>query len=256
MKHTDLENPLRETLHDCAKGIHAEDGLKMRIDALVDAPRVQRHTHRRFAIGVAAAVCLTLVGALARGPVTGLVSSMGRDTMRTTVSALQKDAEKVLDGVVVPEQLGGYAFEEGGVEYTDKVDDSGNRFGRFPDVSASYRKGSSGLHFTVHAWDEEVDGMDAKQPDEIRQLADVDVSYRVDDYIFLPVGEQPTADEQARMENGELYISYGTDARESAVFQHATFRAGELAYNVYTSDASVTADMLFDAAAQVLETIK
>lgn len=250
MKEFELDTRLREMLHDCADEIHAEDAMKTRIDFAVHMPRPRR-IHRRLMVGVAAAVCLTLMGALARGPVSALVSGMGRDDMHTTVSALRRDAVRMLDGVVVPEQLAGYDFEEGGVRYTDKLDASGNRLGRFPDVSAFYGKDGSRLSFSAHVWDAEVDA-DDKQADVVREVAGTAVSYRVDAYLFLPEGEAPTAGEQARMEAGELYISYGTDARESKLFQHVSFQIGDMVYRVHTFDAAVTENILFDAAAAVL----
>lgn len=87
---------------------------------------------------LAAALCLTTVGAFARGQVAGWFSSLKTDDKSSSVEELQKKAGKIADGIVIPETLGGLAFQNGAVTYTDKMDEDGNRFGTYGQVDANY----------------------------------------------------------------------------------------------------------------------
>ena len=57
------------------------------------------------------------------------------------------------------------------------------------------------------------------QPYEVRDINGVEVAYRADEYLFVPVGYELTAEEQARMDANELNVSVGTDEREEDVYK-------------------------------------
>lgn len=260
MKDFELDAQLRETLHACVDHMEAEDNMKARIDNMLEnkQTRTKKPVWRKLAVGLAAALCLTTVGAFARGQVTALVSSLRVEDMRFSVEELQKDSEKVAEGICIPESLAGYDFQKGSIEYTDKMDENGNRFGTYPEVSADYGTSinidGQVLMYTARRYDTELDGggllpQDYEgQPYEVRKLNGVEVFYRADEYLFVPVDYELTAEEQARMDANELYVSEGSDEREEEYFQTVTWQIGDVVYSIYNWDATMTADEMFTAA--------
>ena len=87
---------------------------------------------------MAAALCLTMVGALASGQLASLQTSLNPEDMQFSVENLQKDTAQIADGITIPEQLAGYDFQKGCVQYTDKLDDDGNRLDSYPSLAADY----------------------------------------------------------------------------------------------------------------------
>ena len=79
------------------------------------------------------------------------------------------------------------------------------------------------------------------------------VHYQSDRYLDLPVNEEPTEEENKKMENNELYISVGSDAREECNFQWATWQQGDRVYLISTFSDTVTADDLFAAAKDAMQ---
>lgn len=264
MKDLELDAQLRKTLHESVAGLQADDKLKARIDFMTQGHKTKTgRMWKKVTAGLAAALCLTVVGALASGQFSALQTSLRTEDMRFSAEDLQQDTARVADGIAVPGQLAGYAFQKGAVEYTDKLDDDGNRLSTYPSVAADYGTSINGdgtvLTYTARAYDSELDGPEATpaqsyegQPRETREIGGVTVSYRADRYLFLPSDEQPTAEEQALADNNELYISYGVDEREQAVYQHISWQAGDVVYGLYTTDTTLSADELFAAAADAI----
>ena len=81
MKDFELEMQLRETLHESADHMEADDAMKARIDLMLNnqnTGRGRKNMWKRLTVGVAAALCLTTVGAFARGQLAGLASSLSQ----------------------------------------------------------------------------------------------------------------------------------------------------------------------------------
>lgn len=257
MKDFELDAQLRETLHNSVDHMKADDTMKARIDFMVNNQNKagsKKLVWKRIAVGLAAALCLTTMGAFARGQVAGLVSALKADDS-SSVEELQKKAGKIADGIVIPETLGGLAFQNGAITYTDKMDEDGNRFGTYGQVDANY---GDVLNYGARAYDSELDGDGLLpknydgQPYEVRDINGVEVAYRADEYLFVPVGYELTAEEQARMDANELNVSVGTDEREEVHYQFMSWQVGDVVYEIYTRDASVTAEDLFAAAAEII----
>lgn len=253
-----LENQLRNTLHACADHIVAPDTLKTRIDfAINNQPAARRKVSvwKRAAIGMAAVVCFATIGAFARGHVAGLVTSLNFTHERADIAALQQDIDKTFSGteIALPAALGSHAFTKGSIDYTDKLDGDGNRFGAFPSVDVSY---GAGLTYTARLYDAELDAGEDKlfdeQPFEVREIDDVSVTYRSDDYLFIPEGYTLTAEEQALMDANKLQVSVGSDAREEETFQHVTWQIGDVVYTINSFDTSFSAENLFAFAEEII----
>ena len=253
-----LENQLRNTLHACADHIVAPDTLKTRIDfAINNQPTARRKVSmwKRAAIGMAAVVCFATIGAFARGPISGLVTSLHFTHERTDIAALQQDISKTFadTDIALPAVLGSHAFTKGSIDYTDKLDSDGNRFGTFPSVDASY---GTGLSYSARLYDAELDyGTDKlfdEQPFEVRDIGDVSVTYRSDDYLFIPEDYTLTADEQALMDANKIQVSVGSDAREEETYQHVTWQAGGIVYAINSFDTAFSAEDLFAFAEEVI----
>ena len=262
MKDLELDAQLRQTLHESVENLQADDNLKARIDLMVQKKHT-RSVWKKVTVGLAAALCLTMAGALASGQFASLQTSLNPEDMQFSVEDLQKDTAQIADGITIPEQLAGYDFQKGCVQYTDKLDDDGNRLDSYPSLEADYGTSINGdgtvLTYTARAYDNDLDGADATpaqsyegQPNETREIDGVTVTYHADRYLFLPEDMQPTAEEQALADNNELYISYGVAEREEDTFQYVSRQMGDVVYELLTQDNTLSADDLFAAAADAL----
>ena len=169
MKDFELEMQLRETLHESVDHMEADDAMKARIDLMLNnqnTGKSRKVMWKRLTVGVAAALCLTTVGAFARGQLAGLASSLNTDEMRFSVEQLQKDTAKIADGLEIPETLAGYNFQKGAITYVDKLDEEGNRFGTYPELMADYgtsvNADGTALAYTARAYDGK--NLTAKKP--------------------------------------------------------------------------------------------
>lgn len=256
MKHNNaFDQRISDTLHACGDAIEPSPALRTRVMAHVEARQpVRRFAFRRSFVAVAAALALAVTGAVAAGTVTGLRSGFSWDRATSDYTALAEKAESKLgEDVVFLEQIGGANFENGSMEVTEKLDDTGSVLGAYDELDAIY-KTADGAHVNLYAYphdDEVARGGAGTDETEIREIGGVDVTYKLDHYIFVPVGYEPTAEEQAAIDAGELHLSFGMDEREEEYIAGVYWEKDGICYDLL-SDAGVSAEALFDMAADMI----
>ena len=246
----DFELMIKQSLHDMADDIQADQALKERIDFMITKQK-KTISFKKIAVGLVAVACIATVGAVARGQIAGLMSSTYLTKQVYNISELNNDADKISDKISLPDKLNGYNFKSGNIEKINKIDENINIIGEYPELYANY----GDLTVTVHKYDEEIDGteytLQKGQSEETKDINDVKVSCRTDKYLFVPADYEPTDEEKQMEENNEMFISYGSDSREEQIFTSAQWEQNGLVYNIFTF-SDVNFQTMFEIAEQII----
>lgn len=246
----DFELMIKQSLHDMADDIQADQALKERIDFMITKQK-KTISFKKIAVGLVAVACIATVGAVARGQIAGLMSSTYLTKQVYNISELNNDADKISDKISLPDKLNGYNFKSGNIEKINKIDENINIIGEYPELYANY----GDLTVTVHKYDEEIDGteytLQKGQSEETKDINDVKVSCRTDKYLFVPPEYEPTDEEKQMEQNNEIFISYGSNSREEKIFTSVKWEQNGLVYNIFTF-SDVNFQTMFEIAEQII----
>ena len=255
-----MERTIRETLKTTAEGLEAPDTLKTRIDFALRSGEQQTPARRRPKWGKKlTAVCLVaalaVTGAVAGSGVVGWYSSTMLNQSWTDFAQTAEYAQEHVPGAKYVESFSnGYTFDKGYEDAVDKRDDSGNTLGSFTGIMLTYEKDGADLTLEVAPVQEEAEY--TSPYDDVRTVADTEVHYREMKGITLPPDGsiQPTAEEQAAFERGEINIAYGSSEREENTFYRVAWIEDGLSYSIYTYDpGTLTENDFFQMAQEVIE---
>ena len=255
-----MERTIRETLNNCAEGLQAPERLKTRIDFALRSGEQQASVRRRPQWGKKlAAACLVaalaVTGAVAGSGVTGWFSATRWDkSWKDFAQTAQYAQEHVAGAQYVSSFTNGYEFVTGSESTTDKRDDGNHTLESFTGLLLTYQKDGATVTADINPVQEEA--VYTSPYDTVRTIADIEVHYREMPCIFLPAdgSVQPTAEELEQQENGEINISYGTQAREENTFYRVSWIRDGLAYSIGTYDpGTLTEDDFFQMAQEVIE---
>lgn len=246
----DFELMIKQSLHDMADDIQADDALKERVDFMLTKQK-KTISFKKIAVGLVAVACIATVGAVARGQIAGLVSGTYLTKQVYNISELNNYADKISDKISLPDKLNGHAFRSGDIEKTNKVDENMNKIGEYTELYANY----GDLTLTIHKYDDEIDEaeypLQQGQSKETKDINGIGVSCHTDKYLSVPADYKPTDEEKQMEENNEIFISYGSDSREEQIFTSAGWEQNGLVYNIFTF-SDVTFETMFEAAEQII----
>ncbi|MCI8335927.1 MAG: hypothetical protein HFI72_01990 [Peptococcaceae bacterium] len=80
----------------------------------------------------------------------------------------------------------------------------------------------------------------------------IDYHYAKDHYKFVPVNYEVTPEDQAAMDAGELFISYGSDAVEDCYMTNLTWVKDGMKYNLCGQDLALDQDGMVKMAEEVM----
>ena len=255
-----MERTIRETMKNCAKGLEAPDTLKTRIDFAIRSGEAQAPVRRRPKWGKKlAAVCmvaaLAVTGAVAGSGVVGWYSSTMLNQSWTDFAETAEYVQEHVPGAkYVASFSNGYTFDKGYEDAVDKKDESGNTLGSFTGIMLTYEK--NGADLTLHAEPVQEEGEYTSPYDDVRTVAGTEVYYREMKGITLPPDGsiEPTAEEQAAFERGEINIAYGSTEREEDTFYRVAWIEDGISYSIYTYDpGDLTENDFFQMAQEVIE---
>lgn len=251
-----MERTIRETLKNSAEGLEAPDRLKTRIDFALRSGEAPAPVRRRAKWGKKlAAVCL--VAALAvTGAVAGsgiVASSFGSSWSNERMSYAETQAE-LIAGAKVPESFAnGFAFDRGMHEYGGDQDSDGNVIREWTNINAQYEKDGATLTLSTGETHDDGTTVDTSVYDEVREIGGVTVQYSENTYKAVPPDYEPTAEEQAAVEAGDLQIGYGSSSVETHDAQFLRWTQDGVTYTMHGFDLGLTADELFAMAQEVIE---
>lgn len=253
-----MEREMKEMLHRCAEGLEAPDKLKTRIDfALkngVKPSKVRRPLAKRLA-AVALVAVVTVTGAVAGSGVKGWYSSTWLNQNWKDFSQTAAYVQEHVPGAKYVESFSnGYTFDKGYEDTVAKRDESGNTLGSFTGILLDYEKNEA--HVTLDASPVQEEGQYTSPYDTVRTVGETEVHYRAMKSITLPPDGsiQPTAEEQAAFERGEINIAYGSSARKEDTFYSVSWIENDISYSIYTMEpCGLTEDDFFQMAREIIE---
>ena len=257
-----MERMMRETLKGCAQELEAPERLKARIDAALKSnDAIVSYTRPKWRKRIAA-VCLVaavaVVGAVAGGGVIGWSSSTRLDKGWTDYAQTAEYVQKNIPNAKhIEEFSNGFAFAKGYENTVEMIDESGNTLGAFTGVILDYEK--DGVRLSVDADPVQEDASYAVNDSDYgtwREIDGVKVHYYAMPMITLPSGTEPTAEEQAAFERGEINVAYTgeNDPREETTFYGADWIEDGISYSIYSTEdiGDLTEEDFFRMAQEII----
>lgn len=253
--HRELEEQIRPALLRRSESVQVTSGaterMKRSVHRKIEEASGMRKWHVRKIVVVAAAVCvLGSITAVAASKMTQTIS-LSSHANEFTYSQLGKMENKLGIETKVPEAFSnGYRFDTGVPVERSGLDQDGNVMEKGEDLSLKYKKdGQADMNLYVQnagAYEEE------GKADQVFEHNGVTIAFNSDQYLFVPEDYQVSAEEQAKEDAGELFISYGTDEVEHHVIQSVNWKDNGNLYTMQSSDSSLTAEEMAQMVGEII----
>lgn len=260
MEERKLDNLIQETLEEQAGRISMSPDLQRQIRQKVRSTKYEEvTTMRRISakkVVIAAAVmCMAMsIVAVAGGKVAGWVSgrSTNNPSIKTYEDIKMADSKMGVKVQSVEKFTNGLAFDMGFLQDVQEVDENGVTVGTFPEVNIQYKKGAQRASFSAIPVGKD-DGTAKHAETTTIPYGDEVLTVTKDYYKFVPPTYEITPEEQAAMDEGKLYISYGTEQVENEVM-YAVSWEHDLRYLLLSSDSmGVSQEELVEMAKEVID---
>lgn len=253
-----MDCEMQAMLHQCAQGLEAPDKLKTRIDFALRSGEASRKVRRPFAKRLAAVALVAAVAITGAVAANGIVAYTFGGSWSNERMDYEETQAELIGGAKVPEAFAnGFAFDRGVHVYGGEKDENGNTLREWTDIEAEYKRDGVKLNLnTGEVHDDSTDTnaeADAYAYDEVREIGDVTVEYKENLYKGVPADYEPTAEEQAAVGAGDLQIGYGADEVTEQNYQFLRWEQDGVAYTLTGFDLGMTADELFDMAAEIIQ---
>ena len=138
------------------------------------------------------------------------------------------------------------------IKYIDSSYDdneTGKTSEEWTDVSMNYKKDNAeDVYFdaTTHV-------MGDMSSDDTTECDGITLNYTNQQYLFVPGDYEPTDEEKALQNEGNLEISYGSDEKEYKSYEYLSWEDGGIFYSLSAFDAQMGKDELADMAKEIIE---
>ena len=146
----------------------------------------------------------------------------------------------------------GYTFSGMDVSDTNAKDEEGNTLDNYKEISIKYEKaGETGLSMyameAIH--DHETDKRSA---DKTVGINGAQVKYYVDTYKWVPADYEVTPEDEANMERGDYFISYGADAVSENQVSYVIWIQDGIRYCIMNVHNASSPEELFQMAKEII----
>ena len=258
-----MERTIRETMKTAAERLEAPDQLKTRIDFALRSGEAQAPARRPRWGKKLAAVCLVaalaVTGAVAgSGAVTGWYSSSRfADEWNDFSETAEYMQEYMPDAKYIESFSNGFVFEKGCEQPVDKRDESNNTIETFTGINLTYKKGDVDLIFGAEPVQEDASySVNDSEYGTNRMIGDVKVHYYAMPMIVLSADAEPTAEEQAAFDRGEINIAWdgANTEREDITWHSVSWIEDGISYRISTlNPGDLTENDFFQMAQEVIE---
>ena len=250
------EERIKNALYADAYSYDPPADLKQRIDAQIARQKkeviyMKKMSVKKVAI-VAAALCvLTGTVCIAGGKIAGYVGGTRPGSQTSDFSDIGK-LENELDVTVnAPEAFdNGYAFADASIADFDAVDESHVKVKDESELNVTYEKNGKRLNYIVKEGSTVLSDSELERAEIVEQNG-VTYYYLVDQYLFLPPNEEPTAEEAAAQDAGSLNISYGSDERQEQTYYSLWWIKDGQTYTLAGFDVDLSAQEMVDMATEI-----
>lgn len=254
----DLGKKVKEALTQECADMTASRDLKDRIDAeILERQKEADMKHfsvKKLIIGVAAGCFLISGGVFAAGhAVTLSTHSYLGDSYKSFSDLDKAEAELGYQVDAVETFENGYRFKSMSVEDVQGKDESGNAIYTFKSMGIHYGRGGD-PSLSVYIEKPVETQVRKKEPQATRQVGDITVYYDTQIYKFVPPDYEPTEEDKAKQESGEIEISYGTDKVQVQTAYNVTWNKDGIFYNILGFDVNLSAEEMLDMAEEIIGT--
>ena len=230
--------------------------LKQRIDAQIARQKkeviyMKKMSVKKVAVVAAAMCALTGTVCMAGGKIAGYVGGTRPGSQTSDFSDIGKLENKLDVTVNAPEDFdNGYAFSDAHIADFNALDENDVKVGEESELNITYEKDGKRLNYIVKKGATVLSDAELERAEMMEQEG-VTYYYLVDQYLFLPPNEEPTAEELAAQDAGTLFISYGSDEREEQTSYSLWWNADGQSYSLMGFDLGLSAQEMVDMAEQI-----
>ena len=249
------EEQIKNALYADAYSYDPPADLKQRIDAQIARQKKEVISMKKMSVKkvaiVAAALCvLTGTVCMAGGKITGYVGGTRLGSQTSDFSDITKLGKKLDLTVNVPEAFeNGYAFADASIADFDALDEDGIKVGDQSELDVMYEKDDKRLNYIVKKGATVLSDAELASA-QIIEKEGVTYYYMKNDYLFLPVDEEPTKEELAAEEAGKLSISCGSAERQEQTAYSLWWNVDGQSYTLMGFDLGLSAQEMVDMAVQ------
>lgn len=250
------DEQIKNALYTDAYSYDPPADLKQRIDAQIARQKKEVIYMRKMSVKkvaiVAAALCvLTGTVCMAGGKIAGYVGGTRPGSQTSDFSDIAK-LEKKLDVTVnAPEDFdNGYAFADAHIADFDALDESNVKVKDESELNVTYEKNGKRLNYIVKEGSTVLSDAELERAEIVEQNG-VTYYYLVDEYLFLPPDEEPTAEALAAQDAGSLNISYGSDERQEQTYYSLWWIKDGQTYTLAGFDVDLSAQEMVEMATEI-----
>ena len=212
-----IKTQLAEEIHSVDFSKETQDRILNRVHGQIRKRRIRMKMDRKYT-GVILAAALVVIGGITAIGAGKIAFTSGGHSLEEEVenlAELSEMAEEKLGGSVrIPENLAeGITFSSGIVNDVDAWDEEHQKVGSFLEAMVFYRDGN-GKSYTLTI-SKPLEGIQKSYTGIVTQTYQgMELSGKVDQYLFLPPDQKPSEEERQLEAEGKLFISYGSDEAE------------------------------------------
>ncbi|MBT9778572.1 hypothetical protein GPL15_18910 [Clostridium sp. MCC353] len=214
--------------------------------------RMKRYSIKKIIVTAAVVCALGSITAVAAGRIVGIGSHSSWKEAFYDYEQVDKLEQKLGYTMKAPESFSnGFAFSSGMPKHQEAQDESGNVVKKAEGAGINYsKKGMADISLEI----EQAGFVNyTKQPDQKFSYNGITFNYSQDNYRFVPPDYQVSEEEQAAMDAGKLYISYGTDKVENNVVQNMYWEDGGTVYTLLAFDSTLGPEDFYEMACEVVD---
>lgn len=209
----------------------------------------------RLGLAIAACFIFFSLTAFAAGNVAEIVSGTNPFTATKDYNKWHKMEERAgFTARSVQSFSNGYEFLSMNTQKIYALDEEGNSVKGYKGIFIDYIRDNASPLISVSMDPAEMYNDDHASDTQTRVIDDITVHYNEDEYLFLPVSEEPTEAESARQEDDvHFFISYGSNERETKHAKSVNFEIEGISYVIHGFELDLTPDEMFDMAKEIIE---
>ena len=231
---------------------NTEKAKKNILESIKKEETYMKKTNFKKTVILAAAICvlgsLTALGSGLFGNIVSHSSHLDEIKDFSKVAELTEKAD--LNMKYIKNFSNGYSFSYAVPQYSSYDDnETGKTSEEWTDISMNYKKDNAeDVYFdaTTHV-------MGDMSSDDTTECDGITLNYTNQQYLFVPVDYEPTDEEKALQNEGNLEISYGSDEKEYKSYEYLSWEDGGIFYSLSAFDAQMGKDELADMAKEIIE---
>lgn len=254
------EDKLGEALNRCltrrAESLEVTSSDTERMRRLVhrtieEESRMKKWSAKRVMITAAAICVLSTVTVIAAGKVAYTSGSSSLND-KFAYSQLKEKAQTAGLEINMPETFSnGYTYDYGIPVHNEAMDEEHNVVKTAESLSLTYKKeGEPSIIIDIQGtsfYEEE------EAADETFSYGGTVLGYSCDQYRFVPPDYEISQEEQALIDAGDLYLSYGSSEVEDNQVQSLVWKEGDRHWTMLTFDNAITAEGMVQMAGEILD---